>query len=103
MLRGVGLLFLHVAIGGFTMDERGLAGGGNAHLGPAFGANALFAGQERLDVQLVPVRAIKLDTHRARFSLRTAARGPSSIRNPVPGQDGWTYYTRTSCDCILMP
>src|SRR6478752_1655983 len=47
-----------------AIDESGLAFGGNADLGPAFGADPLFAGQERFDVQLMPVGAVKLDSHR---------------------------------------
>src|SRR5439155_9842677 len=71
-----------------AIDQARLTGSGNADLGPAFGADPLFAGQERLDVELMPLGAMKLDSHRDR-----AARSPL-IAESRPWARRTPHYTR---------
>src|SRR5207244_13049539 len=59
-----------------SSDLPRLASGRNAHPGPALGANPPFAGQERLDVEFMSVRTMKLDSHRYERLAGPSVRAP---------------------------
>src|SRR4030095_11857763 len=59
-----------------AIAKRRLALGGNTKLGPAFGADPLFAGQKRLDVEFMSVGTMKLDSHGT--ARRQTSMGPTA-------------------------